>query len=293
MRRRSEQSVAGAQAVLTQLSLASYLTAAHSCPMDERPPTEPSWFDTTVTESIVETPRPSRWRTWAVAGTGSLALAGVVAGITLANGAGADAASATGGAQAATTTTVPGGSQQDRSAERQQRLEQALQPLVDDGTLTTEQRDAVVKRLLEAAPADGMGRRGHGHGGPGRGMGGPKLDAAASALGVTVDDLRAALRDGKSIADVATERGVAVDTVIDALVKEAQDRMAQRERPEGVTPPTEAQLRERITAMGNGTMPERGPRGDHDHSDDGDGPGGMPGAGMPGGSGDTTTTTVN
>ena len=72
--------------------------------------------------------------------------------------------------------------------------------------------------------------------GPGFGPGGPRfhrhfagpgLDAAAEALGVETEDLVAALRDGKTIADVAEEQGVDVDTVIDAMVDEARERITE------------------------------------------------------------------
>lgn len=273
--------------------------------MEQQPPTQPPtrspWFDAEPAAETLETPRLPAWRKWALAGTGSLALAGVVAGLTLANGAGADSsterpASQTAAAQATTTTVAGEGDDQrgnanvDHEAERKQRLEETLQSLVDDGTLTTAQRDAVVAKLLESGPMGG----GRGHGGPGRGGLGPKLDAAAAALGISEDDLRAELRDGSSIADVATERGVALDGVIDALVKEAQEHLADRPLPDGATAPTEAEIRERVTAMVNGEMPQRPAREGHGRGgDDGGMPGAGDGGGMPGGSGDTTTTTEN
>ena len=61
-----------------------------------------------------------------------------------------------------------------------------------------------------------------GRGGPG-GFGGrgPGLEAAADAIGISVDELRTALRDGSSLAEVAAANDVDVQTVIDALVAEA------------------------------------------------------------------------
>ena len=69
---------------------------------------------------------------------------------------------------------------------------------------------------------------------------------------MTADDLRAALRDGRSIADVAAERDVEVQTVIDAMVgaitENVEERVSQMvnhrrgsgERGrEGATPPAE------------------------------------------------------
>ena len=49
---------------------------------------------------------------------------------------------------------------------------------------------------------------------------------AASAIGITEASLTGQLQAGTTIADVATANGVAVQKVIDALVKDAQDELA-------------------------------------------------------------------
>lgn len=69
------------------------------------------------------------------------------------------------------------------------------------------------------APA-GEARRGGPKGGP------VNLGVAAGAIGISVDELRAALRSGQSIAQVAQSRNVDVQKVIDALVAEATSRLA-------------------------------------------------------------------
>ena len=61
------------------------------------------------------------------------------------------------------------------------------------------------------ATEDREGRRHHGR----RGCG---LDAAAEAIGIEVGELRAALDDGSTIADVAEANGVDNDSVIEALL---------------------------------------------------------------------------
>lgn len=86
---------------------------------------------------------------------------------------------------------------------------------------------------------------------------GEGLTAAAEALGISEDDLRAALADGKSIAQVAEEQGVDVQTVVDALVADAIARLDE----------LEASLPERMADLVNRT-------------DWGDGPGGHPFARM-------------
>ena len=115
-----------------------------------------------------------------------------------------------------------------------ERLAAHLQSLVDDGTLTTAQRDAVVT-ALEAARPDHGGRHG--------GLRGEMLDAAATAIGVTADELKTEIQAGKTIAEVAVENGKTAQDVIDALVATAS-----------------ADLTQRITDMVNGVRPE-GPQG--------------------------------
>lgn len=70
-----------------------------------------------------------------------------------------------------------------------------------------------------------FGFGGPGHRGFGPGFRGEGLQAAADALGIDESDLVAALRDGRTIADVAAEQGVDVNTVIEAMVAEARDRI--------------------------------------------------------------------
>ena len=110
-------------------------------------------------------------------------------------------------------------------------LEQALKNRVDElvqnGLLTKEQGDALKERIgsdglpLFAPPL--LGPRGIG---PGLGLGlgrlfhhvRANLDAAATYLGVDEEKIGAALRDGKSLADLAKEQGKSVDGLVDALV---------------------------------------------------------------------------
>jgi hypothetical protein len=188
-----------------------------------------------------------------------LATVGLAAGL-VAGGAGvmAIAVPAISGAQESTTTT-PSTEEGTEATTKADRLAEVLQPLIDDGTLTQEQADAVIARLQEAMPR-GLG--GHGPGFLHKG-----LDTAADALGISEDELRAALQDGQSIADVAAERGVDVQTVIDALVADAQARLAE-EVAEGDLTQEQADARlsrltEAVTAMINGERPAMSGRGGH------------------------------
>lgn len=194
-----------------------------------------------------------------------LATVGLAAAL-VAGGAGAMALVVPGisSAQSPEETTEETTESTDREAVRASRLADVLQPLIDAGTIDQAQADAVIAALQDARP----------EGGPGGGRhGGPRLDAAADALGITEEELITALRDGQSIADVAAAQGLDVQVVIDALVAEAQAHIAE-EVGEGDLTQEEAdarlaELTERVTARVNGERPERpeggfgmrGPRG--------------------------------
>ncbi len=101
------------------------------------------------------------------------------------------------------------------------RITDALSGLVDDGSLTQEQADEVAATLGEADLGGPGGPGGH----PGRG---PDLAAAAEALGMSEEGLRTALQaDGATLAGVAEDQGVAVGTLVQALVAAEQERIAE------------------------------------------------------------------
>jgi hypothetical protein len=68
-------------------------------------------------------------------------------------------------------------------------------------------------------PQGGRGMRGGPHDGP--------LEVVAEALGMTVDELRAALADGQTIADLAEAKGVALEDVASALAAAQAERLQQ------------------------------------------------------------------
>lgn len=129
-------------------------------------------------------------------------------------------------------------------------VDEALGGLVDDSTITQAQADAVETALEEARPARGhRGIRHHG------------LDAAADALAMTEDEVRDALADGKTLADLAGEKGVPVEALVDALVAEHETRLDE-EVAEGDLTREEADERlgraeARLTDLVNGERPER------------------------------------
>jgi hypothetical protein len=103
-------------------------------------------------------------------------------------------------------------------------VEDALDELVDDGTLTQAQADAVANALDEARP-DHVPER-FGPDWAGKFLFGPSLlSDAADAIGVDEDELLDALREGETIADLAEENGVDAQTVIDALVASVRERL--------------------------------------------------------------------
>ncbi len=155
-----------------------------------------------------------------------------------------------------------------RAAERATRLAETLQPLVDGGTLTQAQADAVIAALEAAGPGREVGPGGRG--GPGRG-----LEAAATALGMTQEELMTALQDGQTIAEIASSKGVDVQVVIEAMVADARAHLAE-EVASGEITQEQADARlsgltTRLNEMVNSAMP-MGPGG----------PGGPGGRGGPG-----------
>lgn len=153
-----------------------------------------------------------------------------------------------------------------RRPDPSERLGSIIGPLVEDGTITQAQADAVIATLVEAGPRD-RGRGGHGPGGAGAGgesgrRGGPYLDRAATALGVTAEELRTALRDGQTIAQVAETQGVEVQAVIDAMVagvkEHLDEKVASGDRTQVEADDRLAEASERITDLANNGRPERG-----------------------------------
>ena len=151
------------------------------------------------------------------------------------------------------TTTAPDTTDTERPAPGD-RIRAALQGLVDDGTLNAAQVDAVVTALDDARPDHG-----------GRRHLGARLDGVAEILGIDDADLVTALRDGQTLAEIAAANDVSVDTVVEALVGQAEARIdaaveAGRLTAEEATT-KKAELTDRITAMVNGERPERAPFG--------------------------------
>lgn len=158
----------------------------------------------------------------------------------------------------------------DDEVGRQGVMYEVLQSLVDDGTLTREQLDAIVAALRNAhdmrndgpkGDQDGRrgrgdadsGRHGPGHHGPGRhergigrGPGRELMDTAATFLGLDAQELRSELKSGKTLAEIAEAQGKSRQDLIDALVSAGIDAATER-------------LNERIPRLVDGDI---GPRHD-------------------------------
>lgn len=145
----------------------------------------------------------------------------------------------------------------DTSSSRVERIADALSGLVEDGSITQEQADEVAATLDEA---DLGGPGGHGRG--------PDLATAAEALGMSEEELRTALEaDGATLAAVAEEQGVAVDTLVQALVAAEEERIAEavtdgrltREEADERLADLEQRVTERVEVDPDGRGPGAGP----------------------------------
>ncbi|NIA25108.1 MAG: hypothetical protein GWP04_06015 [Gammaproteobacteria bacterium] len=149
-----------------------------------------------------------------------------------------------------------------------------LDQLVEQGTITADQAQAIRDALVAKAPGPrDFDRPGFGH--PRAG-----LETVAEVLGMSTDDLVAALQDGQTIADIA---GDELQSVTDALVEKANARIDQAVESGRIdadqAADAKAEVAERVDAMVNGEMP----RGDCDGPRAGGGFGPMGGGHMGGG----------
>ncbi|QHT62891.1 hypothetical protein GXP70_24995 [Paenibacillus lycopersici] len=142
-----------------------------------------------------------------------------------------------------------------RQAEQKQQFTDNLDKMVDGQT------------SLGQGRGKGMGGRGGmmGHGGFGIGFGKTDLTASAKLLGMSEEDLQTALKAGKSLADVAKEKGVDVQTLIDAQKQTIVDslntavaagKMTQEQADKAIA--NAAGIAEKIV---NGKLPQAGQDG--------------------------------
>lgn len=119
-------------------------------------------------------------------------------------------------------------------------LKQILDPLVQKGTISQAQEDAILQAWKDATPSAKPRPLGPKPGHPGamrvRGFIGNFLKTSSDYLGVPVNDLVSQLKAGKSLADVATATpGKSRQGLVDALTKAASDRIDQAVQSKKVT----------------------------------------------------------
>ena len=88
--------------------------------------------------------------------------------------------------------------------------------------LTSAAGDVETGSIDERSSDDADGRHGRGKGKGGK-MGSP--ETLATALGIDTETLRSEFAAGKSIADIAAEQGIAIDTVVAALVTDLEEHL--------------------------------------------------------------------
>ena len=153
------------------------------------------------------------------------------------------------GAQDATTTTTPvaaapapaAAPTTAKAAHRkvtrrvdQGILQQALKSLVDDKTLTQAQADAVTTRVKDTAKADATKVKA------------ASLSTIAKAIGVSADDVTAAIKNGQSIADLAKSKNVDPKKVIDALTAKGDARIDKAVSDKRITAERGTALKNRL-----------------------------------------------
>lgn len=149
------------------------------------------------------------------------------------------------------------------------RLQEILQPLVDDSTLTQDQADKVIAALEAAGPIGG-GRGDHGP----RGM---QLETVATTLGMTADEVRTAISGGQTLAQLAESKGKTAQDLIDALIAQLtahlDEEVASGEHTQEEADARLAEATTRITDFVNNTpqLPADGGMGGH-HGPDGGAP---------------------
>ena len=163
-----------------------------------------------------------------------LVSAGLAAGLLAGTGAGLILQMSGSAGAAGTSIAAPpgsGGTATDtdtaRAADRDARLQEVLKPLVDDGTLTQAQADSVVATLAAVGPM--RGDQGGREGREGReGRGGAGLRVVATTLGMTEADVRDAISNGQTLAQLAEAKGSTGQALIDAILADHKTHLDEK-----------------------------------------------------------------
>ncbi len=152
-------------------------------------------------------------------------------------------------------------------------IEEHLAEEVAEGELTQEEADeklaGAAERVTESVnrvPGEGGER------GPRGQRGFRNSETVTETLGLTADELQEARAAGQSLADVATVQGVDVDTLVQALVDDVEEHLAEhvaegdltQEEADEKLADAEERVTERVNTApgeGDGERGTRGPRG--------------------------------
>ncbi|MCC6176392.1 MAG: hypothetical protein IT305_13885 [Chloroflexi bacterium] len=202
----------------------------------------------------------SSFKRTAMAGAAALTVVGASLGVAAAQ----QAPDATPAPAASPAPGQRGGGPQGLHQQRQDHRDQLLKAVAAKLNVSPDQlRQAFTDARKDLGLPDGpRGFEGHG---PGRrgGPGGPAgLNAAASAIGISADQLRQEL-PGKSLADVARAHNVDPSTVANALKQDANARIDQAVSAGRLTSDQATQAKQRVSdridQMMNGQMPSGQP----------------------------------
>jgi hypothetical protein len=155
-------------------------------------------------------------------------VAALVAGLAVAGGGAAVAATKEASPQAESSAVIAdaasqlGISSEKLSSALKASLEKRVDAAVAAGELTQAEGTALKQRIEAGEIPLIAGPRG----GPGAHRGGPGLDAAASYLGLTTAELRTQLESGKTLAQVASAEGKSAAGLIAAMVADAKQHLA-------------------------------------------------------------------
>ena len=156
---------------------------------------------------------------------------------------------------------------------------QVVDEALAEGWLTEDQAEMLEWRLQQSSEFGHRGMMPRGLGGFGRGMmgGGDSLTSiAADELGMSLTELLTELQDGKTIAEVAGDKGVEVQVIVDAYMAQLKESLDEAVADGRITQKQAdwqlAQAEERVTDRLNSTWEDCSQGGRH--------PGGM--MGIPG-----------
>lgn len=152
--------------------------------------------------------------------------------------------------------------------------EQVLEQAVADEWLTQEQADRLQEHLDSVPEQDRFGRGSFGMPRMPGLRGESLISVAAEQLGMSQSDLVDELQAGKSIAEIATEKGVDAQTIADAYLAQVREKLAEavengditQKQADAMLENMAEQLAEQLEAAGGKCLPggfrgHGGPRG--------------------------------